>query len=224
MDTQKIIDLCFYLIILSIIGARIYYVIFEFDEYRNNLIDIFKIWNGGLAIHGGIITGIAFIYFYSKKNKLNILKITDIIAPALILGQAIGRWGNFFNSEAFGSVTTLSTLKCMHIPKFIIEGMYINVNGTYNYYHPTFLYESLWCLLVFIILLIVRRNKKIKIGQITSIYFILYGIERFFFLSLRQDSLRLFNLKIAQIISVIMIILGIILWIASRKKEKYYNL
>ena len=122
-DVNKIMDLCFYLVLVSIIGARIYYVIFEFSEYKDNLIDIFKIWNGGLAIHGGIIAGILFTYFYTKKKKLNLLKITDIIAPALVLGQAIGRWGNFFNQEAFGPKTTLSTLKNMHIPKFIIDGM-----------------------------------------------------------------------------------------------------
>ena len=222
-DANKIMDLCFYLVLVSIIGARIYYVIFEFSEYKDNLIDIFKIWNGGLAIHGGIIAGILFTYFYTKKKKLNLLKITDIIAPALVLGQAIGRWGNFFNQEAFGPTTTLSTLKNMHIPKFIIDGMHINVYGTYNYYHPTFLYESIWCLLAFIILLIIRRNKKIKIGSITGTYFILYGIERFFIEILRQDSLMFLNLKVARIISLIMIIIGIVLWIFSIKKSKNYN-
>ena len=218
-NTTQIMDLCFYLILVSIIGARIYYVIFEFSEYKDNLLDIFKIWNGGLAIHGGIIAGILFTYFYTKKKKLNILKITDIIAPALVLGQAIGRWGNFFNQEAYGSQTTLETLKNMHIPNFIIEGMHIN----YNYYHPTFLYESLWCLIIFIVLIIIRRNKKIKIGSITGTYFILYGIERFFIEILRQDSLMFLNLKVAQIVSVIMIIIGIILWIYSLKKSKNYN-
>ena len=218
-NTTQIMDLCFYLILVSIIGARIYYVIFEFSEYKDNLLDIFKIWNGGLAIHGGIIAGILFTYFYTKKKKLNILKITDIIAPALVLGQAIGRWGNFFNQEAYGSQATLETLKNMHIPNFIIEGMHIN----YNYYHPTFLYESLWCLIIFIVLIIIRRNKKIKIGSITGTYFILYGIERFFIEILRQDSLMFLNLKVAQIVSVIMIIIGIILWIYSLKKSKNYN-
>ena len=218
-NTTQIMDLCFYLILVSIIGARVYYVIFEFSEYKDNLLDIFKIWNGGLAIHGGIIAGILFTYFYTKKKKLNILKITDIIAPALVLGQAIGRWGNFFNQEAYGSKATLETLKNMHIPNFIIEGMHIN----YNYYHPTFLYESLWCLIIFIVLIIIRRNKKIKIGSITGTYFILYGIERFFIEILRQDSLMFLNLKVAQIVSLIMILIGILLWIYSLKKSKNYN-
>lgn len=223
IDKNKIVDLCFSLILVSLIGARIYYVIFEFDQYKYNLLDIFKIWNGGLAIHGGIIAGIIYIYYYIKKHNLDILKITDIIVPSLILGQAIGRWGNFFNSEAYGSVTTFQTLKSLHIPKFIIDGMYINVYGTYNYYHPTFFYESLWCLIGFIILIIIRKNKKIKIGQITGTYLILYGFERFFVETLRQDSLMFLGLKVAQIVSLIMFIMGIILIIYSSKKLKKYN-
>ena len=145
LEPNKIMDLCIYLILVSIIGARIYYVIFSFNDYKDNLIDIFKIWEGGLAIHGGIIAGIIFTYFYTKKHKLNILKITDIIAPALILGQAIGRWGNFFNGEAFGPATTISFLKQLHLPNFIIDGMYLysNTDHIYAYRQPTFLYESL---------------------------------------------------------------------------------
>lgn len=225
IDSSKIMDLCFYLVLVSIIGARIYYCIFEFNQYKDNLIDIFKIWNGGLAIHGGIIAGIIFSYFYCKKNKLEILKITDIIAPALILGQAIGRWGNFFNGEAFGPATTLSFLKQLHLPNFIVDGMYLysSTDHIYAYRQPTFLYESLWCLLGFIIIIIIRKNKKIKIGAITGTYFILYGIERFFVEALRQDSLMFFNIKIAQLISLIMITLGIILWIYAIKKSKNYN-
>ena len=225
MNINVIMDLCFYLVLVSIIGARIYYCIFEFSNYKDNPIDIFKIWEGGLAIHGGIIAGIIFIYFYSRKHKLNILKITDIIAPSLILGQAIGRWGNFFNGEAFGPATTITFLKQIHIPKFIIDGMYLysNTDQIITYRQPTFLYESLWCLLGFIVLIIIRKHKKIKIGFITGTYFIIYGIERLFVESLRQDSLMFLNLKVAQLISLIMILVGIILWIYSIKKSKNYN-
>ena len=225
IEIAKIMDLCFYLIIVSIIGARIYYVIFEFDSYKNNLLDIFAIWQGGLAIHGGIIAGIIFTYFYCKKKNLCLLQITDLIAPSLILGQAIGRWGNFFNGEAFGPKTTYMFLKNLHLPKFIIDGMYLYspVDNIYAYRHPTFLYESLWCLIGFILLILLRRNKKIKIGQITGIYFIIYGIERFFVESLRQDSLMMFNLKVAQLISIVMIMTGIFLFIYSIKKSKKYN-
>jgi len=224
IDTSIITNLCFYLVIVSILGARIYYCLFEFNNYKN-LLDIIKIWEGGLAIHGGIIAGILFTYFYCKKYKLNILKITDIIAPALILGQAIGRWGNFFNGEAFGPITTLSTLKNFHIPQFIIDGMYLysTKDHIYAYRQPTFLYESLWCLIGFILLIIIRKNKKLKIGMITSIYLIIYGIERLFVESLRQDSLMFFNLKIAQIVSIIMILSGIIILIYSLKKSKNYH-
>ena len=209
ISITQISDMCFYLVIICILGARIYYCLFNLDYYSKNIIDIFKIWEGGLAIHGGVIAGIIFIYFYTRKKQLPLLDILDIFAPALVLGQAIGRWGNFFNGEAFGPETTLTTLRNLHIPEFIIDGMYID----HAYHHPTFLYESLGCLSIFIIIIIIRNLKKIKSGQITSIYFIGYGILRFLIESLRQDPLKLFDLKVAQIVSVIMVIVGIILFI-----------
>ena len=220
-------DMCFYLVIVCILGARLYYCLFEFEEYKN-IIDIFKIWKGGLAIHGGVIAGIIFIYFYTKKKKLPLLDILDIFAPALVLGQAIGRWGNFFNQEAFGPfihASNPSVLENLHIPQFIIDGMYIDgafINGEYfqpGYYHPTFLYESLGCLIMFITIMIIRNIKKIKPGQISGIYFIGYGILRFLIESLREDSLMLFNLKVAQLVSIIMIVVGIILFILPYVKR-----
>lgn len=207
IDISTISDMCFYLVIICILGARIYYCLFEWQYYSKNIIDIFKVWEGGLAIHGGIIAGIIFLYFYTKKKKLNLLELTDIFVPSLVLGQAIGRWGNFFNSEAFGPVTSFSTLENLHIPKFIIDGMYIE----HAYHHPTFFYESLGCLLIFIIVMIIRNLKNTRNGQITGIYFILYGIIRFLIEGLRQDSLMFFNLRIAQIVSIIMAIVGIYL-------------
>lgn len=215
IDKTLISDLCFYLIIVSILGARIYYCIFEWKYYINNPIDIIKIWEGGLAIHGGVIAGIIFIYFYTKKKKLEFLKLLDIFAPSLVLGQAIGRWGNFFNGEAYGPITTFENLKNLHIPRFIIDGMYIGG----NYHEPTFFYESIGCLIVFIILIILRNKKSTKIGIITSIYFILYGLVRFFIEGLRTDSLMLFNIKVAQLISIIMILIGIYIIIKSSKKK-----
>ena len=209
ISVSTITDMCFYLVILCILGARIYYCLFNLDYYSKNIIDIFKVWEGGLAIHGGIITGAIFIYFYSKRKNLKLLKILDIFAPALVLGQAIGRWGNFFNQEAFGPEISITALKSLNIPKFIIDGMYIN--GTYH--HPTFLYESIGCLLIFIIIMIIRNLKNIKDGQIISIYFIFYGIIRFLIESLRQDSLMFFNLKIAQLVSIFMVVLGLYLFI-----------
>ena len=153
-----------------------------------------------------------------KKNNIKILKMTDIVVVGLIIGQAIGRWGNFFNSEAYGSATTLENLQNLFIPNFIINGM--NINGTY--YHPTFLYESLWNIIGFVILLILRKSKKIKLGQLTGIYFVWYGIGRFFIEGMRQDSLMLFGiLKQAQIISILMIIIGILIIVFTRKNKKY---
>jgi len=208
-------DLCFYLVIFCILGARIYYCLFNLDYYSKNLFDIFKIWEGGLAIHGGIIAGILTIYFYSRKKEISLLKLLDIFAPALVLGQAIGRWGNFFNMEAYGPEVALSTLKNLHIPQFIIDGMYIDR----VYHHPTFLYESIGCLIIFIIIMLIRNLKGIKTGQITSIYFISYGIIRFLIESLRQDSLIFFNLKVAQLISILMIIIGLYLFIKPYIKK-----
>ena len=204
-------DICFNLVIISILGARIYYCLFNLDYYFNYPLDILKIWEGGLAIHGGIIAGLIYFIYVSRKRNIKILDLLDIFTPSLALGQAIGRWGNFFNGEAFGPVISLRYLEKMHIPKFIIDGMYIN----HEYHHPTFLYESLGCLIIFIILIVLRNNKRTKRGQIISIYFILYGIIRFFIESLRTDSLMFFNIKIAQLVSIIMILSGIIILINS---------
>jgi len=224
-------DMCFYLVIVCILGARLYYCLFNLKEYKN-IIDIFKIWEGGLAIHGGVIAGIIFIYFYTKKKKLSLLKILDIFAPALVLGQAIGRWGNFFNREAFGPFihsSNPSVLENLHIPQFIIDGMYIDgafINGEYfqpGYYHPTFLYESLGCLIIFITIMIIRNIKKIKPGQISGIYFIGYGILRFLIECLRQDPLRFLGLKVAQIVSIIMILVGLFLIIKPYIKKLKTN-
>lgn len=212
----KISDMCFYLIIFSLLGARIYYCLFNIDYYKSNLLDIVKVWEGGLAIHGGIIGGFIYIYIYTKKNKIDLINLLDIFAPALAIGQAIGRWGNFFNSEAYGPITTLETLKKLNIPNFIIDGMYINS----NYHHPTFYYESISCLIIFIILIVLRKSIKKHRGKIIGIYLILYGIVRFFIESLRQDSLMFFDFKVAQIVSIIMLVLGILLFINSFKEYK----
>lgn len=217
ISKEKISDMLFYTVLLGIIGARLYYVIFNLDYYINNPIDIIKVWEGGLAIHGGIIVGVIYLIYYTKKNNLDTLLVTDICVPGLLIGQAIGRWGNFFNSEAHGPVTTLEHLKNLHIPNFIIKGM--NIDGIY--YIPTFFYESLWCIIGLIIILLCRRIKKIRISQITGFYLIWYGIGRYIIESLRTDSLMLNTLKQAQIISLLMIIIGIVLLIFSIKKEKY---
>ena len=209
-------DYFFYLVPLVIIGARLYYVIFEWNYYKRDLLEIFKVWNGGLAIHGGVIVGIIYTYLFCKKKKINPFRFMDIAAPSLVLGQAIGRWGNFFNQEAYGPVVSLGKLKNMHIPEFIIDGM--KIDGVYH--HPTFFYESLTCFTCFIILILLRKfYKKLNVGTSCGIYFIIYGIERFFVESMRQDSLMLGSIKVAQLVSIIGIILGIIFIVMSFIKK-----
>lgn len=217
IDKNFIINIIFWAVISGIIGARLYYVVFNWDYYGNNLIEILKVWNGGLAIHGGIIAGIITIIFYCKKYKFSSGKILDLFAPFLLLAQAIGRWGNFFNQEAYGSITTYERLKELYVPEFVINGMFING----HYYLPMFYFESIWCLLGVIFLLIIRRAKKIKKGQLACLYLIWYSIGRFFIEMYRTDSLLAGNIRVAQVVSVILFLAGlIILIIKSTKKGK----
>lgn len=218
LTKEFISDLIFYTLIIGILGARVYYCVFNLDYYLANPSEILKIYNGGLAIHGGVIAGLIFVYFYTKKKNVSFIKILDIVAPAVIIAQSFGRWGNFFNQEAHGGITTYQNLKNMHIPEFIINGMHIEG----KYYYPTFFFESIWCLIGFIILMIVRKNKNLRKGFQIGFYFIWYGIGRFFIEALRTDSLMFFGLKIAQIVSLIGIIIGIIIIVTNRNK-KYYN-
>ena len=217
IDISKFENMAFYAILFGLIGARIYYCMFNLDYYLANPLEILMVWHGGLAIHGGIIGAVIAIYVYCKKNKLYFMEMLDICAPALVIGQVIGRWGNFFNSEAHGGVVSKSFLESLHLPKFIIDGMYID--GVY--YHPTFLYESLFNLIVFIILMILRKNKKIRLGLITGVYLMSYGVIRFFIESLRTDSLMLGTLRMAQVISIVLFIIGLVLIIISHKHDKY---
>lgn len=220
IKSDFIFNMLFWVLIFGIIGARLYYVIFDFSSFKDNPIEILKVWNGGLAIHGGLIAGLITMIVYTKKYKIRTIRYLDFAVVGLILAQAIGRWGNFFNSEAHGVVTTLEHLKNLHIPNFVINGMYIN--GVY--YTPTFFYESIFCIIGFIFLLIVRRNKYIKVGDITALYLIFYGILRIFIEASRTDSLMFIGFKIAQIVSLAMIIIGIVILIINRKKGKFEDL
>lgn len=217
ISSDDLNDFLFYLIIVSILGARLYYVLFNLKYYLANPLEIIMVWNGGLAIHGGIIAGLIFLIIYCKKKKINTLLMTDIIVVPLILAQAIGRWGNFFNSEAYGRVVSLKFLENLHLPKFIINGMYIN--GLYR--EPTFLYESVFSIIGFIILIIIRKKTKIKTGTLTALYLIWYGIERLIIETFRADSLMLGPIKIAQVISIIGIIAGIYLIIKVKNNKLY---
>lgn len=222
LNKDLLFNMAFWAIIMGIIGARIYYVIFNFNLYKNDLLSIFRIWEGGLAIHGGLIAGIITIAVYCKKYKLRFIRMTDICIAPILLAQAIGRWGNFFNGEAHGAATSLAHLQSLHIPKFIIEGM--KISGIY--YEPTFLYESILCFIGFIAILIIRRLKYIKIGTQTGLYLMYYSVIRFFIESMRTDSLMLGGFKVAQIVSIILFIIGLgIIMLISRKTkfEDLYN-
>lgn len=211
-------NIIFYGLLLGILGARIYYVLFNLDYYLSNIKEIFMIWNGGLAIHGGIIAALLFIIIYTKNKKINLLLLLDALVVGLIIAQSIGRWGNFFNQEAYGRIVTKSFLENLHLPHFIINGM--KVNGLYR--EPTFLYESVLSFVGFILLLSIRKIKNIKTGTITSIYLVWYGLSRLIIESFRSDSLMLGSIKVAQIISIIGVISGIVILIISIKTKKAY--
>ncbi|MHC1720856.1 MAG: prolipoprotein diacylglyceryl transferase [Clostridiaceae bacterium] len=203
MDFDQLLDIFLFAFPAAIVGARLYYVVFEFDYYKYNLIDIFNIRQGGLAFHGGLIFALLTVFIYTRIKKLQFLKIMDTVAPGIVLAQAIGRWGNFFNSEAHGGPVSLEFIK--HFPEFIQNGMHIG--GVY--YHPTFLYESAWNLIVCgILVLIIRKNPRN--GTVIAAYLGLYSIGRFFIEGLRTDSLMLGDIRIAQLISVIAVITCIV--------------
>ncbi len=223
IDKNFLVNVIFWAVLIGIIGARLYYVIFNMDYYGKHLNEIYQIWKGGLAIHGGLLFGILTIIIYCKKYKFSSLRILDMAAPFVLMAQAIGRWGNFFNSEAYGSITTYERLKELHIPEFVIKGMYIN--GHYNL--PMFYFESIWCIIGAILLLIIRRIKKIKNGQIAALYMMWYSIGRFFIERYRTDSLLIGNIRAAQVVSIVLFIIGLILFIvqATKKSEDIlYNI
>ncbi len=216
-------NMMFWTLIFAIIGARLYYVAFNLEYYISNPIEILQIWKGGLAIHGGLLFGAITILIYCKKYQVRVGKILDIIVPALLLGQAIGRWGNFFNGEAYGTIVTYNQLIDMKIiPQFIIDNMFIN--GAYHL--PMFYFESLWCLLGFFLSLFLRRRKYIKDGQLVAFYMMWYGVARFVIEMFRTDALMAGNVKIAQVVSILMFVIGLIVqFIQSRKPklDELYN-
>lgn len=202
VDYDNLLNIVLLSLPIGIIGARLYYVVFEFDNYRNNIISAFNIRNGGLAIHGGLIFAIGTALVYTKIKKLNFIKFADVAAPSIILAQALGRWGNFFNQEAHGDAVSYEFIK--HFPIFIQKGM--NVNGIY--YNPTFLYESLWNIIVFILLMVILRKCK-RNGMVFFTYIGLYSVGRFIIEGMRTDSLMFGNIRMAQFVSL----MGVIAWI-----------
>lgn len=202
---------------IAIIGARLYYVLFDLPMYLADPIQIFNTRGGGLAIYGGLLAAGIFLVFYTRHHFINPWLFLDVVAPGVILAQGIGRWGNFLNHEAYGEVTTRGFLEGLHLPEFIINNMYID--GAYR--QPTFLYESLWCFLGFILIILIRKKAShFKVGEIFLSYVIWYSFERFFVEGLRTDSLYFFDtqLRVSQILSLILFFGGIALVIYRRKK------
>jgi phosphatidylglycerol:prolipoprotein diacylglycerol transferase len=216
------LDLILYAVPIAVICARIYYVLFNLEYYTENPSEIIKIWEGGIAIHGALIGAIVTTIVFAKKRNVSFWKIADIAAPSLLIGQMMGRWGNFMNQEAHGGEVSRSYLEGLNLPQFIINQMYIE--GTY--YHPTFLYESLWSACGVILLLILRRKNLLR-GEVFLSYLVWYSIGRFFVEHLRTDSLMLFDtIRIAQLVSAVTIILGLALIFYrrySKTETKRYN-
>ena len=208
---NDILDLVIFMLPISFVCARIYYCIFSFDSFKNNLLEVFNLRNGGLAIYGGIIGAVLTILIFCKIKKISFLDLLDFLVPVLELGQSIGRWGNFFNIEAYGTETN------SFIKMEIIE------NGITKYVHPTFLYESIVTFICFIILAILSKNRKYK-GQITIIYLVIYSFARMIIEGIRTDSLMFYNIRVSQVLSLaIFMIFGSILVckeIKCRKQEK----
>lgn len=221
LSKELFVDLVLFAVPIAIICARIYYVVFKWDYYSQHLNEIPQIWQGGIAIHGGLLGAVATGLVFAKVKGVSFWKLADIAAPSIILGQAIGRWGNFMNQEAHGGPVTREFLEGLHLPDFIINQMYIN--GTY--YHPTFLYESLWNIAGFALLIALRRV-NLRRGEMFLTYMIWYSIGRFFVEGMRTDSLMLTEmLRIAQVISLFFTALAVVLLITRRvkgwSKERY---
>lgn len=206
-SSEILSDFFFGVLLTGIIGARIWYVIFMWkDLYAAHPEEIIAIWHGGLAIQGGVIAGLIYSYYFFKKRNIPFLVAGDAIMPGVLIAQACGRWGNFFNHEAFGSAVSLQFLKILHLPQFIISNMYID--GAYH--HPTFLYESIGNIIVFLIIIFVVKKKQQQTGEQFFSYFIGYGIVRVFVEGLRTDSLMLGPIRMAQLTSIVFIIVGAI--------------
>ena len=221
LHKDTLIDIIFYSAIVGFIVARIYFVTFQWPYYMNHLSEIPKIWHGGIAIHGGLIGGLISGIIVCKIKNLHPFQIGDIVAPSIILAQGIGRWGNFMNHEAHGGPVSRAFLEHLHLPDFIIRNMYIEG----QYYHPTFLYESIWDVIGFVILITLR--KRLKLGETFFGYLIWYSVGRFFVEAMRTDSLMLTShIRVAQLVSVVLIMISVIFVIYRRVKYqpiKYEN-
>lgn len=213
-------------IIGGVVGARLYYVLFELEYYLSNPIEIFNLRSGGLAIYGAVIGAFAALFIWCRIKKKRPLLMLDTMVPQLVLAQGLGRWGNFFNMEAFGRYT--DGLFAMRLKKSMVSPIMmdaeqlqkvITINGTeYIQAIPTFFIESIWCILIFVFLFIMRKHKKFE-GQLLSLYIGLYGIERAIVEGLRTDSLMLGSLRVSQILAIICVILAIVMYFVLKKLD-----
>lgn len=225
MPQDFILDLAFWTVPIAILGARAYYVLFELGYYLENPGQIFQIWNGGLAIYGALLTGALVVYFFTKKKNVPVMLTLDVLAPGVLIAQSLGRWGNFINQEAHGAAVTREFLEGLFLPEFIINQM--NIKGTY--YHPTFLYESLWSLIGFALIVYLRRRPNLlREGEVFFSYIIWYAFGRFFIEGMRTDSLYLFaNIRVSQLLSIILIAGAIAAWAYRRynhyPKDSFYT-
>ena len=212
LTEDDILDMCLVIIPSGVVGARLYYVIFEWASYASNPIRALYIWEGGLAIYGAVIGGLLGMFIYSRVRKIRFLKLADCIAPGLVLAQAIGRWGNFINREAFGVETDIFCRMGLTTP-----------DGVTVYVHPTFLYESLWNFAGLIILyILLRRGARKYDGQFTWLYVLWYGLGRAWVEGLRTDSLYIgsSDIRISQLLAIVSALAAaVILIINARKKH-----
>ncbi|MGB5593662.1 MAG: prolipoprotein diacylglyceryl transferase [Crocosphaera sp.] len=209
VNPEIIGDLAIWLVIAAIPCARIYYVLFQWQAYVERPEDIIAIWKGGIAIHGAILGGTLAALIFARLNKISVWQLADLVVPSLALGQTIGRWGNFFNSEAFGAPTNLPWRLYIPVSNRPVEYL------TSEYFHPTFLYESIWNLLVCMLLLGLffwglKRPNRLSVGTLSLVYLIAYSCGRIWIEGLRTDSLMLGPLRVAQVISLVMISLGVL--------------
>ncbi|XIF20468.1 MAG: prolipoprotein diacylglyceryl transferase [Acetilactobacillus jinshanensis] len=220
LDPENIYDVIIYALPVAIVSARIYYVVFQWGYYQNHLDQIIAIWDGGIAIYGALIGAAIVVYYFCRLRQISVWTMLDIVAPTVIMGQAIGRWGNFMNQEAFGQVTSLSFLTHLHLPLWIIHQMLIQ--GAYR--QPTFLYESIWDALGFILLMSLRHTPKLfKHGEIVLTYVAWYSFGRFFTEGMRTDSLMLGNIRFSQMLSVIFFVGAITLIFVRRHRTRPLN-
>ncbi|WP_034552033.1 prolipoprotein diacylglyceryl transferase [Carnobacterium funditum] len=215
LSEDAIIDISLWAIPIGFVGARFYYVLFELDYYLQNPNEILAIWNGGIAIYGGLIAGGLTMYIYTKKNGISLALLLDVLAPNVLLAQSIGRWGNFMNQEAHGGPVSRQFLENLYLPEIIIKQM--EINGIY--YHPTFLYESLWSLLGFFLLIVLRNRKKLlRQGEVALSYILWYSMGRFFIEGMRTDSLWIGEfIRVSQILSLVLFVGAIVTWYVRRQ-------